>query len=57
MALPVYGYFMNSLYRDRTLGYTQSSVFEVPPGFNVDLDCSKVMVEEKEDESAEKQFF
>jgi penicillin-binding protein 1A len=57
MALPVYGYYMNSLYRDRTLGYTQSSVFEVPPGFNVDLDCRKVMVEEKEDESAEKQFF
>ena len=57
MALPVYGYYMNSLYRDHTLGYTQSSVFEVPPDFNVDLDCRKVMVEEKEDESAEKQFF
>ena len=57
MALPIYGYYMNNLYRDRTLGYTQSTLFEVPPGFNVDLDCRKVMVEEKEDESAEKQFF
>ena len=57
MALPVYGYYMNSLYRDPTLGYTQSSVFEMPPGFNVDMDCSKVMKEEKEDESAEKIFF
>ncbi|MCK9414307.1 MAG: transglycosylase domain-containing protein [Prolixibacteraceae bacterium] len=57
MALPVYGYYMNSLFRDRSLGYTQSTVFEVPPGFNVDMDCRKVMVEEKEDESAEKQFF
>ena len=57
MALPIYGYYMNSLYRDRTLGYTQSSVFEVPPGFNVDMDCSKVMHEEKEDASAEHEFF
>ena len=57
MALPVYGYYMNSLYRDPTLGYSLSSVFEVPPGFNVDMDCSKVMKEEKEDESAEKIFF
>lgn len=57
MALPVYGYFMNSLFRDRTLGYTQSSVFVAPPGFNVDMDCSKVMKEEKEDDSAESEFF
>jgi len=57
MALPVYGYYMNSLYRDSKLGYTQSSLFEMPPGFNVDMDCSKVMKEEKEDESAEQNFF
>ncbi|MEI6276939.1 MAG: transglycosylase domain-containing protein [Prolixibacteraceae bacterium] len=57
MALPVYGYYMNSLFRDRTLGYSQSSVFEAPPGFDVDMDCSKVMKEEKEDESAEQNFF
>ncbi|MEI7829605.1 MAG: transglycosylase domain-containing protein [Prolixibacteraceae bacterium] len=57
MALPIYGYFMNSLYRDSKLGYTQSTLFDVPPGFNVDTDCSKVMKEEKEDESAEQQFF
>ena len=57
MALPVYGYYMNSLFRDHTLGYTQSSVFEAPPGFNVDMDCSKVMHEEKEDDSAEHDFF
>ena len=50
MALPVYGYYMNSLFRDLKLGYTQASVFEAPPGFNVDMDCSKVMKEEKEDD-------
>lgn len=57
MALPIYGYFMNSLYRDSKLGYTQSTLFEVPPGFIVDTDCSKVMKEEQEDESVEQQFF
>ena len=57
MALPIYGYYMNSLFRDRTLGYSPSSVFEVPPGFDVDMDCSKVMKEEKEDDSAEHDFF
>jgi hypothetical protein len=48
---------MNSLYRDSKLGYTQSTLFEVPPGFIVDTDCSKVMKEEQEDESVEQQFF
>ncbi len=57
MALPIYGYYMNSLFRDRMLGYSPTSVFEVPPGFDVDMDCSKVMKEEKEDESAEHDFF
>jgi hypothetical protein len=50
MALPIYGYFMNSLFRDRTLGYSQTSVFEVPPGFDVNTDCSKVMKAELEDD-------
>jgi penicillin-binding protein 1A len=43
MALPVYGYFMNKIYRDPTLGYSQETRFEVPEGINMDLDCSKVM--------------
>jgi penicillin-binding protein 1A len=47
MALPVYGYFMNKLYRDRTLGYSQGTRFEAPEGFRMDLDCSKVMKENK----------
>ena len=57
MALPIYGFFMNYLYRDRTLGYTQTSLFEAPAGFNVDLDCSKVMKEEQEEDSTEREFF
>jgi len=46
MALPVYGYFMNKLYRDRTLGLSQETRFQAPEGFNMDLDCSKVMKED-----------
>jgi len=56
MALPVYGYFMNFLYRDKTLGYSQDTKFEAPEGFNKDLDCSKVMKDEKRPVS-ESDFF
>lgn len=47
MALPVYGYFMKRLYRDRSLGYSEDTRFEAPEGFRMDLDCSKVMKEDK----------
>ena len=57
MALPVYGYFMNYLYRDKTLGYSQDTKFESPEGFRIDLDCSKVMKEEKGEPVNESDFF
>ena len=57
LALPVYGYFMNKIYRDRTLGYSQSTRFEVPEGFNMDLDCSKVMKDESRSLKNESDFF
>ena len=56
MALPVYGYFMNKIYRDPTLGYSQSTRFEAPEGFRMDLDCSKVM-KEKDPHGSESDFF
>ena len=56
MALPVYGYFMNKLYRDRSLGYSQQTRFEAPEGFHMDLDCSKVM-NGKESRSSDSDFF
>ena len=55
LALPVYGYFMNKLYRDRALGYSQGTRFEAPEGFNMDLDCSKVMKEDRP--ASESDFF
>ena len=56
MALPVYGYFMNKIYRDPTLGYSQGTRFEAPDGFRMDLDCSKVM-KEKDTHRSESDFF
>jgi penicillin-binding protein 1A len=40
MALPVFGMFIRSIYENGTLGVTQEDVFEVPPGFDVDIDCT-----------------
>jgi len=57
MALPVYGYFMKKLYGDPTLGYLQETRFEAPEGFNMDLDCSKVMKENKDTRGNERDFF
>ncbi|HZK94549.1 MAG TPA: transglycosylase domain-containing protein [Prolixibacteraceae bacterium] len=57
MALPVYGYFMNKIYRDPTLGFSQETRFEAPEGFRMDLDCSKVMKEDSDDPKNESDFF
>ena len=57
MALPVYGYFMNSLYRDETLGYKQDTRFEVPEGFNKKLDCSSVIKDEVSGPITDSDFF
>ncbi|HLP74578.1 MAG TPA: transglycosylase domain-containing protein [Bacteroidales bacterium] len=42
MALPVFGLFLKKLYADPELGIMQADEFEVPEGFNMELDCSKV---------------
>jgi penicillin-binding protein 1A len=34
MALPIYGIFMNKVYADKSLGYTQDTQFGIPSGFN-----------------------
>lgn len=57
MALPIYGYFMNRVYADPSLGITQNSRFEAPDGFNVNLDCSQVMKDDHDDDISEGDFF
>ncbi len=34
MALPIYGLYMQKVYKDTSLGYTQDETFQIPEGFN-----------------------
>lgn len=34
MALPIFAYYMQSIYKDQTLGYSEDDVFDVPVDFN-----------------------
>jgi penicillin-binding protein 1A len=40
MALPIYGLFMKKIYENTALGITQEDVFEIPPDFNVHINCN-----------------
>jgi len=42
MALPVFGLFLQKLYADPLFGIMETDEFEVPAGFNVELDCEKL---------------
>jgi penicillin-binding protein 1A len=42
MAMPIYGYYMKSIYSDPLLDYTQTTKFEKPEGFNISLDCDNL---------------
>ncbi len=42
MALPVWGRFMNKVYKDSTLEYKPDGEFERPMNFIMDLDCDEV---------------
>ena len=39
MALPIWAEFMQRVYADPSLGITPEDDFEVPQGFNIDLEC------------------
>lgn len=41
MALPIYGYYMNKVYADKELGYSQDTEFKRPDGFDIDLGCGE----------------
>ena len=55
MALPVFAYYMQSLYKDKTLGYSEDAVFDVPAGFNP-CPTEDAGVEDEEGESLEEIF-
>lgn len=43
MALPIYGYFMQQVYADSTLGISQEDTWEEPVNFNMELNCPEVV--------------
>lgn len=47
MALPIWGIYMNKVYADKTLGYSQEETFDIPDGF----DPCKDKVTELEEEN------
>ncbi len=56
MALPVFGLFLQKLYADPELGIMEADVFEEPPGFNIELDCDKVKIEQPTKDRFEEEF-
>ncbi|MDO8929472.1 MAG: transglycosylase domain-containing protein [Bacteroidota bacterium] len=40
MALPIWGYYMKKVYADKSLPYSDESVFIRPANFNVNLNCN-----------------
>jgi len=57
MALPIWGRFMNKVYADPTLGYSQDEEFEKPHGFIRNLDCNKGQESTIEDAIPEENIF
>ena len=55
MALPIFAYYMQSIYKDKTLGYTEDEVFDVPKDFNP-CPSEGAMTDEGEGESLEDIF-
>lgn len=39
MALPIFGLYMNKIYQDTTLGYSQNEQFEIPDWFDPNAGC------------------
>lgn len=58
MALPVWGRFMRRVYADPGLPYKPfAKLFEVPEGFNMNLDCDEVEEQSHENNSSAEDFF
>ena len=44
MALPIYGIFMKKVYADKSLGYSEDEVFDIPEGFDP---CKDILVDDE----------
>jgi len=52
MALPIWGLFMQKVYKDKRLGYSESDSFGVPPGFEYNCTGGEPSSEEEDTESS-----
>ncbi|MFA7043637.1 MAG: penicillin-binding protein, partial [Bacteroidales bacterium] len=52
MALPIWGIFMQKVYKDKRLGYSESDSFGVPPGFEYNCTGGEPSSEEEDTESS-----
>ncbi|HLN55705.1 MAG TPA: transglycosylase domain-containing protein [Bacteroidales bacterium] len=57
MALPVMALFLQKVYNDPELGIMQADEFERPEGFNMELDCEKVKINNSRIESPRRQRY
>lgn len=55
MALPIFAYYMQRVYKDSRLGYNENAVFDMPEGFDP-CEMSESDMEAVEDESFEEVF-
>ena len=56
MALPVFGLFLQKLLADEEFAIMGTADFEAPPGFNVELDCDRVKVEQKANSYRQREY-
>ncbi len=47
MALPIWAYYMEKVYQDKSLGFSTKETFEKPRNMKVNNDCSKVKKDEE----------
>jgi len=52
MALPIWGVYMNSCYADKDLNISKEA-FEAPESLSINVDCSKHVQTETEDDTEE----
>jgi penicillin-binding protein 1A len=61
VALPIWGIFMQKVFKDKSLGISKDDVFVSPPGWSVDLKCtgndSDITNEEAKNKIQEEEFF
>ena len=54
MALPIFAYYMQRIYKDKRLGYNEQAIFDMPAGYNP---CEMEGVEAEESEESIEEIF